>query len=243
MDWGRAKSVLIFAFLLLNLMLGYQLWSNIREGLSTSAGVNDLPAETLSLMNQKGIKLKLAESIPSETPELGGLTFKLRKGEIVKLKQPVESKIVFNAKELQEGLGPIIPELNKYTFDAAYDKAYDTAFVLYRTVKQLPIFDVKLELYYDNQKITAYRKDVIELVDAQDSPAQSVLPAATILRTLIERNLQNGAVIKDIKLGYHGPNFANSETQVSAPSWRIMLEDGNPSVYYVNAISGEVVTE
>ena len=78
MDWGRAKSVLIFAFLLLNLVLGYQLWSNIREGLSTSADVDDLPAETLHLMEQKNIKLET--SIPSETPELGDLTFKLSKG-------------------------------------------------------------------------------------------------------------------------------------------------------------------
>ena len=78
MDWGRAKSVLIFAFLLLNLVLGYQLWSNIREGLSTSADVDDLPAETLRLMEQKNIKLET--SIPSETPELGDLTFKLNKG-------------------------------------------------------------------------------------------------------------------------------------------------------------------
>lgn len=241
MDWGRAKSVLIFAFLLLNLMLGYQLWSSIREGFSTNAGVNDLPAETLHLMEQKGIKL--SASIPSNTPELGDLTFKLRKGEMIKLKQPVDSKIVFNEKDLQEGLGSVIPELNKYIFDSAYDKGNETAFVLYRTTKQLPIFDVKLELYYDNQKITAYRQDVIELVDTQNSPTQTVLPAATILKTLIERNLQNGAVIKDIKLGYHGPNFANSETQVSAPSWRVMLEDGNPSIYYVNAISAEVVTE
>ena len=237
MDWGRAKSVLIFAFLLLNLVLGYQLWSNIREGLSTSADVDDLPAETLRLMEQKNIKLET--SIPSETPELGDLTFKLSKGGIIKLKQPVESKIVFIEKDLQKGLGSTIPELNKYSFDSAYDKA----FVLYRMEKQLPIFDVKLELYFENQKITGYRQDVIDLVDAQDSPAQAVLPAATILKTLIERNLQNGAVIKDIKLGYHGPNFANSEKQVSAPSWRVMLEDGNPSVYYVNAISAEVVTE
>lgn len=31
MDWGRAKNVLIYAFLLLNLVLGYQLWNDLRE--------------------------------------------------------------------------------------------------------------------------------------------------------------------------------------------------------------------
>ena len=121
MDWGRAKSVLIFAFLLLNLVLGYQLWSNIREGLSTSADVDDLPAETLLLMEQKNIKLET--SIPSETPELAILTFKLNKGGIIKLKQPVESKIVFNENELQKGLGSTFRSWSKYSFDSAYDKA------------------------------------------------------------------------------------------------------------------------
>ncbi|BBH23418.1 hypothetical protein Back11_47630 [Paenibacillus baekrokdamisoli] len=255
MDWGRAKSVLIFSFLLLNLLLGYQLWSSIREGLSTSGDMNDLPVDTIRLMQDKGIKLAPGTSIPSETPELGDLTFrsktKLGQGEIIKLKQPVETKIVFNAGELLAGLSAVIPDLNLYAFDSAYvpdlskfklDAAYEGVYILYRTNKQKPIFDVKLELYYNNQKIVAYRQDVIEFVNSQGSPLQSVLPSVSILQRLVEgQYLKNGAIIKDIKLGYHGPNFANSETQVSAPSWRVMLEDGG--IYYVNAISGEVVTE
>jgi len=31
MDWGRAKSVLIVSFLVLNVLLGYQLWLNVRD--------------------------------------------------------------------------------------------------------------------------------------------------------------------------------------------------------------------
>ncbi|NBD25081.1 two-component system regulatory protein YycI [Paenibacillus glycinis] len=238
MDWGRAKSVLIIAFLLLNLVLGYQLWSNIREGRDTSAEVSDLRPETQKLMKDKGIKLDT--SIPSETPELKDLTFrvktKLGGGERQDLKQPVDSKIVFNEKDLQKSLGGVIPDLDKY----AFGEDRDSEFVFYRVADGRPMFDVKLELFYSNLKIIAYKQDVIELLPSEKPTLQSVLPATKVVTSLIENQLHNGAVIKEIKLGYHGQIF-NSDVQVSAPTWRVLLEDGGQ--YYMNAISGEVVTE
>ncbi|QHW32227.1 hypothetical protein GZH47_16400 [Paenibacillus rhizovicinus] len=240
MDWGRAKSVLIIAFLLLNLVLGYQLWSNIRERLDTSADVNDLRPETQALM--KNNQIKLGTSIPSETPDLKDLTFrvkaKLGNGEQHVLEKPVDSKVAFTPKELQESLGGIIPDLDKYTFG----EYLDNEFVFYRMADGRPMFDVKLELFYSNLKITAYKQDLIELLPSEKSTPQSVLPATKVVASLIENKnlLHNGAVIKEIKLGYHGQIF-NSDTQVSAPTWRVLLEDGGQ--YYMNAISGEVVTE
>lgn len=238
MDWGRAKSVLIFAFLLLNLVLGYQLWSNIREGLRTSADVGDLRPETQALMEEK--KIKLGTSIPSETPDLRDLTYKVKvglgKAERHELKKPVDSKVVFVDKELQASLGGVIPELDEYTLGAVLENE----FILYRMAEGRPMFDVKLELFYSNQKITAYKQDLIELLPSDKSTAQSVLSATKVVTSLIENQLKNGAVIEEIKLGYHGQIF-NSDTQVSAPTWRVLLEDGGQ--YYMNAISGEVVTE
>jgi hypothetical protein len=70
--------------------------------------------------------------------------------------------------------------------------------------------------------------------------AKSVLPAAKVVASLIETYLPDGAIISDIQLGYKGPIF-DSEKQVSAPSWRVMLESGQ--LFYVNAISGEVATD
>jgi regulatory protein YycI of two-component signal transduction system YycFG len=239
MDWGRAKSVLIFAFLLLNVVLGYQLWSNIREGLSTNADTNDLPADTLALMQEKNITFASDMRIPSETPELRDLTFrvttKLGKGVRHELKNPVESKVVFNESELVAALGSVIPDLDQYTFD--YNR--ENVFVFDRMAQGRPMFDVKLELFYSNQKITAYRQDVIQLVPSDDSPLQTVLPAKTALASLIENHLHNGAVIREIKLGYHGQDF-DSETQFTAPTWRVLLDDG--SGYYFDAVSAEVET-
>ncbi|WP_308636958.1 two-component system regulatory protein YycI [Paenibacillus silvisoli] len=241
MDWGRAKSVLIFAFLLLNLVLGYQLWSNIREGLRTSANVSDLSPEAQALMEEKKIKLGSA-GIPSETPELRDLTYriktKLGQGERHELKKPVDSKVVFDSKELKESLGGIIPELGNYALGAVYENE----FILYRMAEGRPMFDVKLELFYNNsnQKIIAYKQDLIELLPSQDAASQSVLSATKVVTSLIENQLRNGAVIEEIKLGYHGQIF-DSDIQVSAPTWRVLLEDGGQ--YYMNAISGEFVTE
>ncbi|RAP74243.1 two-component system regulatory protein YycI [Paenibacillus montanisoli] len=239
MDWGRAKSVLIFAFLLLNLVLGYQLWSNIREGLRTSADVSDLRPETQAMMEEK--KIKLSTSIPSETPALRDLTYRVKtkqlgKGVRHELKEPVDSKVVFETKELEESLGGIIPELKNY----ALGPVYENEFILYRMAEGRPMFDVKLELFYKNQKIIAFKQDLIELLPPQDAVSQSVLSATKVVTSLIENQLPNGAVIEEIKLGYHGQIF-ESDIQVSAPTWRVLLEDGGQ--YYMNAISGEVVTE
>ncbi|QHT58629.1 hypothetical protein GXP70_00615 [Paenibacillus lycopersici] len=241
MDWGRAKSVLIIAFLLLNVVLGYQLLSSFRERPYTSADVNDLRPETQALMKEK--QIKLGTSIPSETPDLKDLTFrvkaaKLGLGERHELEKPVDSKVAFTPKELKESLGGIIPDLDKYTFG----EYLESEFVFYRVAEGRPMFDVKLELFYSNLKITAYKQDLIELLPSEKSTPQSVLPAAKVVASLIENKnlLHNGAVIKEIKLGYHGQIF-NSDTQVSAPTWRVQLEDGGQ--YYVNAISGEAVTE
>ncbi|KKC48331.1 MULTISPECIES: two-component system regulatory protein YycI [Paenibacillus] len=256
MDWGRAKSVLILAFLLLNMLLGYQLWMDVRERLQPNNTVAGLSPDTLAAMKSKGIEL--TGGIPKETPELQNLTYRYvdmdadeqngdasggeaQGGEITELQTPVDSRVVFDPKELSKALGGVIPEIGKYDLDTAvYD---DRKFVLYRMAEGRPMFNVRLELYYSNQRITGYRQQRIELLPSeQQSPPQSVLPASKVIRTeIIERYVPEHAVIKEIRLGYKEGQLFDSETQVSTPSWRILMEDG--SVIYLQAYSGEVLTD
>lgn len=241
MDWGRAKSVLIIAFLLLNVLLGYQLWSDIQERLNSNIDLTELKPETLAVMQKK--KIELTEAIPRETPQLRDLTYLLmpKPGDgLVQLQTPVDSKVIFSADELEKALGGVIPDLDDYVFDPSANRS-NGVFVLYRVVDSRPLFDVKLELYYNsNQKIVAYSQDRIELIPSEQAKKQTVLPASKAVGSLIESYLPEGSVIKEIRLGYHGQPF-DSETQVAAPSWRVMLEDGK--VFYVQAISGDVVTD
>ncbi|HUC93626.1 MAG TPA: two-component system regulatory protein YycI [Paenibacillus sp.] len=242
MDWGRAKSVLIIAFLLLNVLLGYQLWTDMSERLNSNVDLTALPQETQLVMQEKGIRL--TGSIPSDTPKLADLSFRYTskpgQDDRITLETPVDSRIVFTERELIEGLGEIVPDLAMYRYDPAASD--DGVFVLYRLYEGLPMYDVKLELYYSNQKIVAYKQDRIMLIGDKDSEKQPLLPAATAVDSLILKHLQPGSIIREIRLGYgyQGQAFNTEDIQGTAPTWRVLLEEGPD--YYVDAISGEVVS-
>ncbi|WP_027094440.1 two-component system regulatory protein YycI [Cohnella thermotolerans] len=243
MDWGRAKNVLILAFLLLNIVLGYQLWLEWQERIDSSVDWTSLPPETRQIMTNKGIRVDA--EIPTETPEMREITYRLLEnpdggsGSPIPLESQPNTRVVFAPEELQQALGGAIPELSEYRFDNLGSN--EKMFVLNRMVDGWPIFDVKIELFYKDQKITAYHQDRIEILPYGEAKLQKVLPATKAVANLIDRNyLPAGSVIKEIQLGYHGQIF-DSETQVSAPSWRVLLEDGE--VFYVHAISGEAVTD
>lgn len=239
MDWGRAKSVMIFSFLLLNILLGYQLWLDISEQLHANVNSAELPQDKVLLMQQK--RISLAANLPLETPELGDLTYLLHSDsqmnqEPIPLTKPVDSAFIFTKSELIKMIGDQVSELEHYEYDLHNSR--DGVFVLHRMVGGRPMFNVKLELYNSNLKITAFQQDRVELLGMGE--AKQVLPAAKVVASLIETYLEEGSIITDIQLGYHGQIF-DSEKQVSAPSWRVMLEDGK--IYYVHAISGEVATD
>lgn len=239
MDWGRAKSILIFSFLLLNLLLGYQLWSDVRAQLNANANSAELPADKLQLMQQK--KITLSTNLPSETPRMSDLTYLLQSDSMenrkpTPIEPAVDSAAVFNNKQLIRSLGDLIPELEEYAYDIHSSR--DGVFVLQRMVDGRPMFQSKLELYNSNLKITAFLQDKVEITRTGEE--QQVLSASRIVSSLIESFLEDGAVIVDIQLGYYGQIF-DSEVQVATPAWRVMLDDSK--VYYVDAISGEVLTD
>ena len=241
MDWSRAKTVMIISFLLLNILLGYQLWSNVRAQLNANANSAELPADKLQLMQQKRITLNT--NLPSETPMMGDLTYLLESDSMENRKPTlivpaVDSAVVFNEKQLERTLGTFIPDLSEYVYDLHSSNSTEGVFVMHRVVDGRPMFHTKLELYNSNLKITAYLQDRVEITRTGEK--QQVLASSKIVSSLIETYLEPGAVIIDIQLGYYGQIFA-SEVQVATPAWRVMLDDSK--VYYVDAISGEVLTD
>ncbi len=246
MDWRRAKTVLILSFLMLNVILGSQLWLEWRERLNTAVDWTSLPPETLQFMHEKNIQVDENVKIPTDTPVMRELTytFKQRTGDTINdrimISPSPETRIVYFEEELAGALGNVIPELGSYTFDSPGSR--DGVFVFNRMEGGWPMFDIHLELFYSEQKIKAYLQDQIEIKPSSGAKEQQVLTAAKALAKVIEINLPAGSVIKEIRLGYHGEIFEDAEAQVSAPSWRVLLENGE-EVYYVNAISAEVTTE
>ncbi|BFH18087.1 two-component system regulatory protein YycI [Paenibacillus melissococcoides] len=236
MDWSRAKNILIYAFLLLNIVLGYQLWQDIREQLHSDLDWTSLSEETRQMMDLK--RIQVTAKIPAETPALREITYRFvrRDPEPVPLENPQDSTIIFSEKDLVRGLQGEIPHIEMYRYDS-FSGSVDTFLLHQRLANGLPIFEVTLELSTRSQKITAYRQQYVELIEPKVNQEQKILSASKALQSVIDNVLAPGSVVKDIQLGYHGQLF-DADTQVAAPSWRILLENGE--VYYVNAMNGAV---
>ncbi|WP_106769619.1 two-component system regulatory protein YycI [Paenibacillus faecalis] len=241
MDWGRAKNVLIYAFLLLNLVLAYQLWVDYQEQAGSSLDFTSLSESTQRVMEEN--RIQVLSPIPSETPELPKITYTYRvedQGKPIKLDRPVDTKLVYSdLKELQVELAEYIPNLDQFRHDPESDK--ENAFVFRPLIyEKWPLFNVELELFHENQKIEYYRKPVLEVQPTTDTEEQKVLSASKALETIIERNfIPPKTAVKDIQLGYYGQMF-NTDVEMAAPAWRFTLDNGE--MIYVQGISGDVFT-
>ncbi|WP_379138522.1 two-component system regulatory protein YycI [Paenibacillus sp. sgz500958] len=241
MDWGRAKNVLIYAFLLLNLLLCYQLWVDLRDQVSANLDFTSLSEETQQIMEQKGIRVLCP--IPAATPQLPDITYLYSGEELeqepVLLKQPVDSQLMYSSfTELSSKLSIQIPDISGYRLDSQESEV--GKYVLHPLVQnQWPLFRVKLELLNSNQKIIAFRAPDVKIGPSSSQQMQKVLPASQALSSLIEKYFAPDTVVTDIQLGYYGELF-NSESQVAAPMWRFMLENGKS--YYVHGISADIIS-
>lgn len=237
MDWSRAKSVLIYAFLILNIVLGYQLWQDVRDQMNTEQDWTSLSEETRRIMDVK--QIQVTSKIPSETPSLREITYRYEKKNSYKnvLDTPIESRVLYATKrEMVRSLEEAIPHVELYQLDQQLSD--ESKFVLHQQmVNGLPLFEVMLELYYENREIVSFRQQYAEIEDSKTAQEQKILPASQALDTLIEKNLAPGTVVTDIQLGYHGQVF-DTDTQVAAPTWRLLLDNGD--IYYMNAINGAV---
>jgi len=242
MDWGRAKLVLIISFLLLNIVLGYQLFNNRLDRL-TLADAAVVKEETMKLLESRNIELSV-KKVPKETPKLSGVNYTMRLNH--ETLQPVAGSI--SASGLMRS-GPTVKDLEKAGVIHAADYSNDPALsrkgerqVYHQEHNKLPMFDVDLQLVITDGKITGYKQAYVEVqsgVDTsiKDTPPQEVISAYTALSSLAESSLPSHSVITDIRLGYHGQTF-NSESQYMMPNWRVVLATGE--IYYVQAFNGAV---
>lgn len=239
MEWNRAKTILIISFFCLNILLAYQLLMN-ENNMAGSDFEMELTEETHQLLRNMGIRLE--QVIPIERPALKEITvqFQSRHDEesIVRLDSPVANNILINKAQLEDVLAEQIPHAEEYVLDPILSQ--EDRFVLNQLHEGLPMFDVTLNLYIENNFIHAYSQNFVNVDEAEDdNKDQRILSAYAAIGFLAENYLQVGSVIQDISLGYHGQVF-NAELQVFAPKWRVALEGGE--IYFVNGINGAVET-
>jgi regulatory protein YycI of two-component signal transduction system YycFG len=236
MDWGRAKTILILSFLFLNIMLGYEFWSSKINLLEAEAEPVETIEEVNRLMLSKGIRLQT--EIPKEAPSLREIVVTLDNpiGSLQRylLKAPIQYQQLLTKEPLDELISKTIEQAKDYRFDPIISS--ETTYILHQMHGEYPIFGVRLELYPQNGEIRSYRKSHAEVQTEQRE--QRVISAFAAIRTLVETYLPEGAVIRDVRLGYHGQYF-NSDQSLLLPTWRVTTFKGDS--FYVNAFTGGVM--
>ncbi len=235
MDWGRAKTIFILSFLCLNLLLGFQLWTNRTEQAESNPEKEAMSEKTNRVLAEKHIRLEA--EIPAETPNLREITVKFEKDveRQTALHPPVKWNASIHKKEWKQRFANKIDQIDAYQLDPA--ASVKGQYVLNQLHGQYPMFEVNLRLFHNEEEVYAYTQSYVRVLPGSGQKDQEVLSAFKAIGNLAENYLPAGSVIQDIRLGYHGQMY-NSETQLLAPYWRVMLAGGE--VYYVHAISGAV---
>lgn len=236
MEWNRAKTILIISFLCLNILLAYQLWINKTNPIGADFEIVEMD-ETHELLRSKSIRLE--KIIPTETPTLREIEVQyndlFQADVVLELNTPVKDNVLINKAKLEDVLAEEIPHAEMYQLDPILSE--NDEYVLSQIYNQIPMFEINLILYRKDEQIHAYSQNLVTVNSGENEKEQKILSAYKAVGFLAENYLQNGAVIRDVSLGYHGQIY-DSETQVLAPKWRIALEGGD--VYYVHGINGGV---
>jgi regulatory protein YycI of two-component signal transduction system YycFG len=244
MDWGKAKNIFIVSFLVLNVILSYQLWLGHEQRVETVQLTKSRVDELNQMLKLKDIQLK--EGLPKEVPDLNFLYVQVEK-EIrspnnaahkvpnpLKFNPPLEVGEQVQAESIIEALKDYLP-FRIYEVDLFLTTKH--RFVFHQLEQEVPLFPSSLEVSIEDGRITAIRQQSLKVLSRGSD--RKVISAFTAVRTLAESYLPNHSKIVGIQIGYHGQQY-NSDVQVLAPVWRVTLADGG--IYYVNAITGAVDT-
>ncbi|MEX2461634.1 MAG: two-component system regulatory protein YycI [Paenibacillaceae bacterium] len=238
MDWSRAKMVLILSFLILNLLLGYQMWATRWDPRLLNSDMSAFKEETKQLLTSKNIKVLI--TIPKAVPKLRQISVKFADNngdpKLIVLPDPI-AYTNFTAKNSLRDLAfkADIPNASQYQLDRSVKQA--NLYIFNQMFEDIPMFDITLQLIVGKGTITGYKQTFVEVQSGIEQKEQKVISAYTAVRSLAENYLPTGSVITDIQLGYHGQRF-DSQTQPMLPFWRIVLAQGTS--YYVQAFSGAV---
>lgn len=251
MDWRRAKTILIIAFLILDSFLLYQLWTGREHEVEMGQQNTATSSNLQDVLKARNIKLQI--EMPAEMPEMYYVN--IRYGEL----QQVNKNKLLNQVIKMEGhilqsrfLDPLpspgyptkgdihriykehILFFDDYKLDSKMN--YPNQLVYHQLWNGRPFFGATLELNLINQNVISYRQIHYEVVNK--GSGKKVISSVTALHTLIENNMiGNGESIHAIDLGYYGHTY-DADIQVIAPVWRII--HGSNQVDYVNAITGVI---
>lgn len=272
MNWEMTKNWLIGIFLVLDLILGWQLEQSRQALRDYVESYSDLLANTKTLLADRGFTL--ATDVPSDQPDLSAFeaTYSaLPPAEVWHIAFPhaksVKAEgnaIVTNEGQIRVvGIGtwevaynlPIAVSANDlltyvwhgadYEPDVIASSPGDTAFdEMYKTY---PIFDARVDFDYDSGTTSGYTQTHLAqfTTTGQPKPIISALDALVSLANSIDKsgNPADNRIL-NIDLGYAQKIVLDSSTASTLTHYwfPVWRVSTSQQVYYINAFTGEVNT-
>lgn len=246
MDWSRTKTILIWAFLLLDLFLGYQVYVT-RINFWNDKEVTQGDKWNMELyLNQQNISLET--EVPQDTPEMAylnaeyvginplslqelpGIQATMEKMSLAaKLDPPLQIRGQITPNELLRQIGPRLMHVAQYTADLY--QSNQGRLLYWQMYEKLPVFVAPLEVYLESGSILGYRQTYFHV--RKQEGVRQVISGYTALRSLVDKQIiQPGERIESVSLGYYGSYDA--DIQALAPVWRV-IHDGKQ--HFVNAFT------
>ncbi|MGD9678373.1 MAG: two-component system regulatory protein YycI [Vulcanibacillus sp.] len=233
MDWGKTKNIFIISFLLLNLILGYQLY--IKYNSYNQIWTLDSKEELDRILDKSGIVLNV--EIPQTTQEISLLRVT---NNIESVSDSIKwtSGLNINSEKVEVFLDERISNYNEYEYSTS-ESNNKNLFVYNQINNGYLFFDAKIIVEIDQDSKITYRKNYFEVINLGFSK-QVITSTEAIKIAVEEKVIFPYSNIDNIKLGYRGQGKNNAIFDL-IPVWAIecKLNNGN-YIIYVNALTGGI---
>ncbi|SDY37789.1 two-component system regulatory protein YycI [Thermoactinomyces sp. DSM 45892] len=244
MDWRKAKTILIIAFLILDLYIGSLLYANYRENdlRVAKSTLSDRQIEELAQYNDVKLAYKKIE-VPKEMAVYSGVTTKLDPlswktiGDGIYQKElPTPTKVAETPSEVKAFLQKEkLPYLADYHF--AKMEVTSSEITVYQVRDHFPIFNGTIKLKFNTKKevksISYTHYELKEPLPQTHRPNQLNNALASLLPQI------NKTTIQSAELGYQRNKYNKDTDSIMIPIWRFKV---GGKFYYIGTTSSDSIS-
>ncbi|TCP70284.1 two-component system regulatory protein YycI [Baia soyae] len=242
MDWRKAKTILIIAFLILDLYIGSLLYANYRENdlRVAKSTLSDRQIEELAQFNDIKLANKKVE-VPEEMAVYTGVTTKLdwkSIGDGIYQKEfPNPTQVGESPSEVKAFLQKErLPYLTDYNFDKM-EEVSSSEIMIYQEKDRFPIFNGNIKLKFNNKKevksISYVHYELREPLPQAHRPNQLNNALASLLPQIKKTTVQSA------ELGYQRNKYNKDTDSIMIPIWRFKV---GGKFYYIGTTSSDSIS-
>ncbi|PTX62440.1 regulatory protein YycI of two-component signal transduction system YycFG [Melghirimyces profundicolus] len=240
MDWSRAKSILILAFLALNVFLADQLLTAKGEQAQNQKVSEETQRELKDLIADQQITLKA--DLPKTALQVSSLEAKpkdeetlLEKDDRWESMSEGNYRLVFHTPvEPVDGLDKMlkryVPDFEEYRMLGPQGDQQKTFFQIHNG---RPIFDSRLIVRLKDGAVKELRLTPLTILENKNNTRTGLSAQDALVRLIQYGRIDKGATVTDVTLGYHGQAYDGS-SRFLFPVWRIQTEE---TTFYINALT------